>query len=114
LAPDASRPGNEGAIAAVPVPARYRGRTSLADVPALAPVPEIVTPFPGPRPLAARVDLTLFLAGSGFSPGQRALPERALADEVFRAYRLDVGRLIVRILDPRSPGDLEREVVVPN
>jgi hypothetical protein len=114
LAPAESRPGNEGAIAAVPVAARYLGRPAVVDVPALAPVPEIVTPFPGSRPLAARVDVTLFLAGSGFAAGQRALPERALADEVFRAYRLEAGRLIARVLDPRAPGDEEREVVVPN
>jgi hypothetical protein len=115
LAPAATRSGNEGAIAVVPVPARYRGRPVVAVPPALAPVPEIVTPFPGPRPLSVRLDVTPFLPGSGFTAGQPAMPERAILDDVVRAYRVDAdGRLLARVLEPRAPGDAEREVVVPN
>jgi hypothetical protein len=114
LAPMSSRPGNEGAIAVVTVAARYRGRPVVEDVPALAPVPAIVTPFPGARPLSLRLDVTPILGGSGFVTGQQAVPERALADEVFRAYRVEADRLIARVIDPRVDGDAEREVVIPN
>jgi hypothetical protein len=99
----------------VPVPARYRGRPIVAVPPALAPVPEIVAPFPGPRPLSVRLDVTPFLTGSGFTVGQPAMPERVLVDDVVRAYRVDDdGRLLARVLEPRAPGDAEREIVVPN
>lgn len=115
LAPAATRPGNEGAIAAVLVTARSRGRPVVAVPPALAPVPEIVTPFPGPRPLGVRLDVTPFLQGSGFTAGQPAMPERVLVDDVVRGYRVDAdGRLLARVPDPRAPGDAEHEVVVPN
>lgn len=115
LAPTANRPGNEGAIAVVPVPARYRGRPIVAIPPVLAPVPEIVTPFPGPRPLSVHLDVTPFLQGSGFAAGQAAMAERAIVDDVFRAYRVDAdGRLLARMLEPRAPSDAEREVVIPN
>ncbi|MBL8701478.1 MAG: hypothetical protein JNK67_24075 [Alphaproteobacteria bacterium] len=114
LAPAESRPGNEGAIAAVRCAARYRGRPIVADVPALAPVPEIVAPFPGARPLGFRLDLSAILAGSGFAAGARAVPERALVDDVVAAYRIEAGRVVARVLEPRGAGDAESEVTVPN
>ena len=115
LAPAATRPGNEGAIAVVPVPARYRGRPIVAVPPALAPAPAIVTPFPGPRPLSVHLDVTPFLLGSGFTAGQPAMPERVLVDDVVRGYRVDAdGRLLARVPEPRAPDDAEREIVIPN
>ena len=114
LAPAANRPGNEGAIAVVPCTARYRGRPAVIDVPALAPVPQVVTPFPGARPLGVRLDLTPLLAGSGFAAGHRAIAERVLVDDLFRAFHIVEGRIMARVIEPRQPGDIEREVVVPN
>ena len=114
LAPGSNRPGNEGAIAVVNVAARYQGRPAVEDVPALAPVPVIVTPFPGAQPLSVRLDLTPILGGSGFAAGQQAAPERVLVEDVFRAYRVDAGRVIACVIEPRAAGDAEREVVIPN
>jgi len=110
----AGRPGNESAIVAVPVQARWQGRPEVADAPALADVPTIVTPEPAARPLVFALDLSVLLADSGLSGSERVRPERIAADEIFRAYRTDGTRVIARVPAPSEPGDLERDVLVPN
>jgi hypothetical protein len=103
------RPGNESAISPVHVQGRWLGRPVVADAPAIADVPVVATPEPADRPMTFELDLASLLTGSGFGGGDRAVPERVGADEVFRAYRVDSGRIIGRVLDPARPGDVEHD-----
>jgi hypothetical protein len=114
LAPLDSRPGNESAIVAVHCEARFYGRPEIVDAPALDPVPVVVTAEPAGRPMQISLDVTPLLPGSGLGAGNRVRLERVSDDEVFRAYRVDNGRLLGRILEPVTEGDSEVEVVVPN
>lgn len=110
----AGRPGNEGAISAVPVQGRWFGRPVVVDGPALDEVPAIVMREPAARPMRTMVDLTPLLPGSGLGGNERVRLERVSADDVFRAYRVDAGRLVGRVLLPAQPGDIEHDVTVPN
>jgi hypothetical protein len=110
----AGLPGNESAIVAVPVQARWQGRPEVVDAPALAAVPVIVTPEPAARPLNFALDLSELLIGSGLTGSERVRPERLAVEEVFRAYRTDGTRVIARVVAPSEPGDIERDVIVPN
>jgi hypothetical protein len=110
LSPAATRPGNESPVVAVPCEGRWHGRPVVDDAPSLDPVPVIVTPEPGPRPLTFRLDLTAYAA---LPPGTLVRPERVPDDEVFAAYRADGDRVMARTVAP-LPGEVEQEVVVPN
>lgn len=111
LAPASTRPGNESPIAGVRCEGRWYGRPVITDTPSLAPVPVIVTPEPGPRPLIFPLNLS---PHTTLPPGTRVRPERVADDEVFRAYRVDGNRLLARVIDPPLPGETEQEIIVPN
>jgi hypothetical protein len=114
LSPIDSRAGNESAIAPVYCEARWYGRPTITEAPALVPVPIVVTPEPSDRALAFRLDLGLFLAPGILPAGARVRPERVADDGVFRAYRVDSDRVIARVIEPAAPGDAEVEVTIPN
>jgi hypothetical protein len=40
--------------------------------------------------------------------------ERTSTDDLFRAYRIDGGRIVARVLEPAAAGDVEHDVTVPN
>lgn len=111
LAPADSRPGNESPIVAVRCEGRWYGRPVVVDAPSLAPVPVIVTPEPGARPMTFRLDLT---SHAPFPPTALVRPERVSDDAVFRAYRTEGGRVIARVVPQAAAGDIEREVAIPN
>jgi hypothetical protein len=111
LAPDDTRPGNESPLVTVQCEGRWQGRPVVVDAPSLAPVPVIVTPEPGARPLTFRLDLT---PHAPFPPNAFVRPERVADDEVFRAYRTENGRVIARVAGEPAPGDAEQDVTVPN
>ncbi len=114
LAPADNRNGNESAIVPIHVEAVYRGRPVVTEVPALDPVPVVVASEPAPRPMEVRLDLAPLLDGTGLAPGERIRLERASDAQVVRAYRVEAGRILARVLEPPRPGDAEAEVVVPN
>jgi hypothetical protein len=111
LAPASTRPGNESPIVAVRCEGRWYGRPVVVDVPSLAPVPVVVTPEPGARPMTFHLDLTPY---SPFPPAAPVRPERVSDDAVFRAYRAESGRVIARVVPQAAPGDAEQKVAVPN
>lgn len=111
LAPDDTRPGNESPLVTVQCEGRWQGRPVVVDAPSLAPVPVIVTPEPGARPLTFRLDLT---AHAPFASSALVRPERVADDEVFRGYRTEDGRVIGRVIGDAAPGDAEHDVIVPN
>jgi hypothetical protein len=111
LAPDDTRPGNESPLVTVQCEGRWQGRPVVVDAPSLAPVPVIVTPEPGARPLTFRLDLT---PHAPFPPASFVRPERVSDDQVFRAYRTQDGRVIARVAGEAVPGDVEQDVTVPN
>lgn len=111
LAPASTRPGNESPIVAVRCEGRWYGRPVVVDAPSLAPVPVIVTPEPGARPLIFRLNL---LPHTPFAPTARVRPERVSAEDVFRAYRVDGTRVIARVVGQAAPGDIEQDVTIPN
>jgi hypothetical protein len=111
LAPGSTRPGNESPIAPVRCVARWYGQPVVVEAPSLAPVPVVVTPEPGPRPLVFRLDLTAY---SSFPPVSRVRPERVSDDEVFGAYRVSGDHLVARVVGDAAPGDAEQTVDVPN
>jgi len=111
MAPASMRPGNESPIAGVRCEGRWYGRPAIVEAPSLAPVPVIVTPEPGPRPMTFALDLA---SHAPLPPATLVRPERVGDDEVFRAYRADGPRVIARVVDPPEPGDAEQEVVVLN
>lgn len=111
LAPASTRPGNESPIVGVRCEGRWYGRPVIVDTPSLAPVPVIVTPEPGPRPLIFPLKLS---PHTTLPPTTRVRPERVADDEVFRAYRVDGNRLIARVVDPPQAGETEQEITVPN
>jgi hypothetical protein len=113
LAPADSRPGNESAIVAVRCEARWQGRPVVTESPPLGPVPVIVAPEPGGRPVGFRLDPAPLLAGVSLA-GNRGVFERVSDDDVFRAYRTDGGRILARVVEPVQPGDVEHEIVVGN
>jgi hypothetical protein len=111
LAPNDTRPGNESPLVTVQCEGRWQGRPVVVDAPSLAPVPVIVTPEPGARPMTFRLDLS---AHAPFPPAASVRPERVADDEVFRAYRTEGGRVIARVAEEAAPGDVEQDVIVPN
>jgi hypothetical protein len=111
LAPAANRPGNESPVAGVRCEGHWYGRPVIVEAPSLAPVPVVVTPEPGARPLLFPLDLS---PHTTLPPATRVRPERVLDDEVFRAYRVDGNRLIARVVDPPEAGETEQEVGIPN
>jgi hypothetical protein len=111
LAPAFTRPGNESPIVPVRCEGRWQGRPVVVEAPSLAPVPVIVTPEPGARPLIFTLDLT---PHAPFPPAARVRPERVSDDAVFRAYRVENDRVIALVGDEPAPGDTEQDVTVPN
>lgn len=111
LAPAWNRPGNESPIVGVRCEGRWYGRPVIVEAPSLAPVPVIVTPEPGARPLTFPLNLS---PHTTLPAGTRVRPERVADDEVFRAYRVDGNRLLARVIDPPNPGETEQEITVPN
>ena len=114
-APLDNRPGNESAIVALRCEATYQGRPAFHVPPPLQPVPVLVAPEPGGRPLVFSLNLAaspVYLAGTGLSAGTLVRPERAAAESVFGAYRVTPdGRIMARVLDPRKPGDTDQELL---
>ena len=110
LAPAFARTGNESPIVAVPCEGRWHGRPVVVEEPSLAPVPVIVTPEPGARPLRFRLDLT---AHTPLAPPTLVRPERVPDDEIFRAYGTDGARVIAHVVSP-VPGEVEQEVTIAN
>ncbi len=115
LAPSESRPGNESAIVALRCDATYQGRPVFHVPPPLAPVPVLVAPEPGGRPLVFSLNLAAspaYLDGTGLSAGTLVRPERVAAESVFGALRVTPdGRIMARVLTPRQPGDADQELL---
>ena len=111
LAPADTRPGNESPVVAVRCEGRWYGRPVVVDAPSLAPVPVIVTPEPGARPMTFRLNLA---PHAPFPPTALVRPERVSDDAVFRSYRTEGGRVIARVVPQAVAGDTEREVTIPN
>jgi hypothetical protein len=111
LAPASTRAGNESPIVGVPCEGRWLGRPVVVETASLAPVPVIVTPEPAARALTFPLNLA---PHAPFPPSALVRPERVSDDAVFRAYRVESGRVIARVLDEPAPGETEEDVVVPN
>jgi hypothetical protein len=95
----------------VPCEGRWYGRPVVVETPSLAPVPVIVTPEPGARPLIFRLDL---LPHTPFASAAPVRPERVSAEDVFRAYRVDGTRVIARVVAQAALGDTEQDLTIPN
>lgn len=80
--PNGGRPGNESAIAATAVTARYLGRPELIVPPPLPDVPELVTDEPAGETVTVRIDLPALLPGVAVSAGERVQLERIGLDRI--------------------------------
>jgi hypothetical protein len=78
---NANRPGNESAVAASTVAARYRGQPVFSVPPPLGDVPEVVTDEPTGRQILVPLDLNALLGGA-LAPGAPAALERCSSDEI--------------------------------
>jgi hypothetical protein len=112
LAPAENRPGNESAIVPAIASGRYHGRPQFDVPPPLADVPVLRTPEPANRPLSFSLDLTPYLAGTSLASKDRIRPERASVEVVFAAYRVEDGKILARVLEPKQTGDAEKEITI--
>lgn len=110
LTPDFVRPGNESPIVPVTCEGRWYGRPVVVDVPALDPVPVLVTPEPRPQTMNFRLDLSPYTT---LPSTAQVRPERVSDDVVYRAYRVDAGRVLAKVVEP-LPGEVDAEVIVAN
>jgi hypothetical protein len=78
---NANRPGNESAVAACTVAARYRGQPVFSVPPPLGDVPELVTDEPTGRQILVPLDLVALLAGA-LPAGAPIALERCSSDEI--------------------------------
>lgn len=78
---NANRPGNESAVAACTVAARYRGQPVFSVPPPLGDVPELVTDEPTGRQILVSLDLAALLGGA-LPAGAPAALERCSSDEI--------------------------------
>lgn len=113
LAPAATRPGNEGALATAMVTARDAGQPVLAEAPAITPVAALATPVPGTADLRATIDLGPLIAGLGLPPGEVRL-ERTRDTAIAAAYRVSGTSVIAVPPEPAQPGEVEAAIAIAN
>ena len=108
----ANRPGNESAIVACAVAARYQGQPVFSVPPPLGDIPEQVTEEPTGRQVLVTLDLPALLGGA-LAPGAPAVLERCGADEVLSRLGVSGGNVILTLPDGTphtvpfpNPGDL--------
>jgi hypothetical protein len=106
--PHANRAGNESAIAACTVIARYRGQPVFAVPPPLGDVPEIVTDEPSGRQILVDLDLNAMLGGA-LPAGAPIALERCSADDILSRVSV-VGSDVVL----RHPGGGAEIIAFPN
>ena len=97
-APLANRPGNESAVAACSVLARYQGQPVFSVPPPLGDVPEIVTDEPSGQQVLVDLDLTSLLGGA-LPPGSPAALERCSADDILSRVRVSGTDVVLSVPD---------------
>ncbi len=101
---NANRPGNESAIAACTVAARYRGQPVFDVPPPLGDIPEIVTDEPSGRQVLVELDLNAMLGGA-LPAGAPVALERCSVDDILS--RVSVAGSDVKL---RHPGGGEETI----
>jgi hypothetical protein len=114
LAPADSRAGNEGVVVAAVARGRWHGRPTLVDAPALAEVPAVRAPEPRGRPIAATLDLTPLLAGTGLGAGEPLAYERAAVDEIARHYHAAGDAVLADPPAPVRTGEVATPIAIAN
>jgi hypothetical protein len=111
IGPNANRSGNESAIAACTVVARYRGQPVFDVPPPIGDVPEVVTDEPSGRQILVDLDINALLAGT-LPAGSPIALERCSADDILSRVSVVGSDVVLRhpgggqeIIAFLNPGD---------
>ena len=91
---NANRPGNESAVAACTVGARYRGQPMFSVPPPLGDVPELVTDEPTGRQILVPLDLAALLGGA-LPAGAPVALERCSSDDILKRVAVSGGDVVL-------------------
>jgi hypothetical protein len=105
---NANRAGNESAIAACTVAARYRGRPVFALPPPLGDVPELVTDEPTGRRVLVSLDVTA-LSGGALAAGTPISLARCSSDDVIGRVAVSGSAIVLT-----NPGGSTQTIAFPN